>query len=918
MDIVLLTKSAKHGAYCVAGIEPGTGSWVRLVAAGRKSDALTRADILYENGEEAKPLDVVRVSNHTPSPIDRQPENHCIGAGRWQKLGTYTIGDVIDAHAAETHEYIFCNNEAFILDGENPNSSLTFVKVSNLQIYDNAFGKTKALFNYKGHRYSDISMTDQEYYPSEMHGMVGDAYIVVSLPGAPVSENVPEDRYYKFVAKIFPVPPDESGSIVIDGPEIKRSPKDVLKRYFGFSDFREGQEDIISRIIEGKDVLAIMPTGAGKSLCYQVSALALDGITIVISPLISLMKDQVASLKESGVPAAYINSSLSAAQYSETLKRAGSGNYKIIYIAPERLASRDFMAFAQKNKISLVAVDEAHCVSQWGQDFRPSYLKIAEFAAALPTRPVMAAFTATATNEVRADIIQMLRLHGSFVTVTGFDRLNLHFKVLEPENKYHTLIELLGQEQNKGKSGIVYCLARKTVEEVCAALCADGYSATRYHAGLDTDERRANQDDFIYDRRLLMVATNAFGMGIDKSNVSFVIHYNMPKNIESYYQEAGRAGRDGESAGCVLLYNGQDVRTNRFLIEQTGESEDIPEDARREIRERDEERLKRMTIYCTTTDCLRGYILRYFGERAPEYCGYCGNCDTHFETVDITEEAQKIVSCVSQLSQRNRRFGRVLIAEALHGSQNDKIKRFVLNTLPAYGSMADVTLKRIRLIMDFLIDGDYLQIQGEYQVVQLSTRSDEALEAKPVFMKLRKEDKPVEKPERKDDTLPGANAALFTELKALRSRLASEGGMPAYIVFADAALRDMCKKLPKNDAEFLEVTGVGKAKVEKYGPAFLDVIRQYCADNADAENTAGNVDMGNAEKSGIPGKSNYRDRVLEKGFATAYQPWTEEEDKTLAEEYENGVAINEISIAHKRTKGAINFRLVKLGLRDKR
>ena len=389
---------------------------------------------------------------------------------------------------------------------------------------------------------------------------------------------------------------------------------EVLKKHFGHREFREGQEEIINQILSGRDVLGIMPTGAGKSICYQVPALMMEGITLVISPLISLMQDQVISLRESGISAAYINSSLSAAEYFRTMDRAANSEYKIIYVAPERLSADDFLRLSENVQISMVTVDEAHCVSQWGQDFRPSYLKISEFMEKLAYRPVLSAFTATATKEVREDISLILRQNNPYVVTTGFDRKNLRFAVERPKKKDDTLIKLL--KAYNGRSGIVYCSTRKNVEEVCDFLIEKGYSATRYHAGLSDEERGMNQDDFIYDRKTVMVATNAFGMGIDKSNVSFVIHYNMPKNLESYYQEAGRAGRDGEPAECTLLYSGADVKLNQFLIEKGNDTnEDFTEEMKESVREKDRERLKLMTFYCTTNECLREYMLRYFGEK---------------------------------------------------------------------------------------------------------------------------------------------------------------------------------------------------------------------------------------------------------------------------------------------------------------
>ena len=386
----------------------------------------------------------------------------------------------------------------------------------------------------------------------------------------------------------------------------------ILKQYFGYDSFREGQEELVGSILEGQDTFGIMPTGAGKSICFQVPALIMDGITLVISPLISLMKDQVEGLNQAGVHAAYLNSSLTAGQYQKALGFAKEGRYKIIYVAPERLVTDSFLDFALHAHISMLVVDEAHCVSQWGQDFRPSYLKIVEFIGRLPKRPVISAFTATATKEVRDDIIDILLLQNPKVVATGFDRPNLYFAVQSPKDKYGAMKNFL--ELHPGQSGIIYCLTRKYVEEVYERLGEEGFSVTKYHAGLSDIERKANQEDFIYSRAEIMVATNAFGMGIDKSDVRFVVHYNMPKNMESYYQEAGRAGRDGEAAECILLYAGQDVVTNQFFIDNNKDNQELDEVTRQLVAQRDRERLRKMTFYCFTNDCLRDYILRYFGE----------------------------------------------------------------------------------------------------------------------------------------------------------------------------------------------------------------------------------------------------------------------------------------------------------------
>lgn len=611
----------------------------------------------------------------------------------------------------------------------------------------------------------------------------------------------------------------------------------ILSQYFGYYKFREGQSELIDSILAGRDVLGIMPTGSGKSLCFQIPALMLKGVTLVVSPLISLMKDQVSALVQAGVRAAYLNSSLTPGQQGEVLRRAANQKYQIIYIAPERLVSDVFIQFAEATPIAMVTVDEAHCVSQWGQDFRPNYLKIVNFIERLSYRPVISAFTATATQEVRDDIISILKLEDPFAITTGFDRENLSYRVIKPADKFHSLLAVA--KSNHGKSGIVYCSTRKTVEEVCAKLSGSGYSATRYHAGLPDDERFKNQDDFIFDRSKVMVATNAFGMGIDKSNVSYVVHYNMPKSIESYYQEAGRAGRDGESAECILLYSGQDVRTNLFLIESNQEySGDLSEEMREAVRQKDRERLRSMTFYCSTTDCLRQYILHYFGEKSKNYCGNCSNCNTHFETIDITSEAQKIAACVYRLTERSRSFGKNMIADILHGSKNEKILRFHLDTLSTHGVLSGISIHRIRTILDYLIENEYLLLTSdEFPVVTLSDRSDEIIkDLKPLTMKLPKEIITISPSRKKSVNAPAdgspadsglANSGLFDLLKNLRTRLATASHVPAYIIFTDAALKDMCRKLPRTNEEFLEVSGVGDSKAKKYGKVFTEVIRGY-------------------------------------------------------------------------------------------
>ena len=605
--------------------------------------------------------------------------------------------------------------------------------------------------------------------------------------------------------------------------------QEILKQYFGYDSFRPGQDELVQAILSGRDTLGIMPTGAGKSICYQVPALALPGLTLVVSPLISLMKDQVGALNEAGVPAACINSAMSFEEMRDALYFAGRGQYKLLYVAPERLTAPFFLDFARRVPISMVTVDEAHCISQWGQDFRPSYLKILDFLAALPQRPLVSAFTATATAEVRDDIIRALGLEEPFVITTGFDRPNLYFAVEKPSSKPSALLAHLMQRRDK--SGIVYCSTRKTVEEVCDMLLSRGLPATRYHAGLDPEERLANQDDFLYDRKTVMVATNAFGMGIDKSNVSFVIHYNMPKNMESYYQEAGRAGRDGEAADCILLYNRQDVRTAEFLIEHSHENEDesMDEKTRRQLIERDMERLKQMTFYATTTDCLRRYILNYFGEKAPLCCGHCGNCDTNFEEVDATMDARKILSCVYRLDERRLHFGKTVVAAVLTGSKSEQINRFHLDTLSTYNIMHEQTAVRVRQLIDVLLERGLLTADPErYNALFLTQTGNALMRGRgELRIKLPREKKPETAARRTEELSADVDEKLFEKLRALRTKVAQRAGVPPYVVFSNATLADMAARQPKSEYELLGVRGVGEAKARRYGAEFVDCIRAY-------------------------------------------------------------------------------------------
>lgn len=598
---------------------------------------------------------------------------------------------------------------------------------------------------------------------------------------------------------------------------------EVLKKYFGYDRFREGQEAIIDHILDGNDTLGIMPTGAGKSICYQIPAMLLDGITLVISPLISLMKDQVGALNEVGIRAAFLNSSLTYPQYRKALQNAKDGIYKIIYVAPERLVTEEFLEFVAHVKIAMVCVDEAHCVSQWGQDFRPNYLKITEFIKLMETRPIVSAFTATATLEVREDIKKILEMNSPFELLTGFNRENLYFSVQKPKNKYASVSAYI--KENPQKSGIIYCTTRKLVEEVCSQLQAEGVLATRYHAGLSDGERKHNQDDFIYDRSPIMVATNAFGMGIDKSNVSFVIHYNMPKNMESYYQEAGRGGRDGKPADCILLYGGQDVILNQFLIDQGYVNEDTDPSIVEAIKQKDRERLKSMTFYCSINTCLRDYMLRYFGEHGEAYCGNCSNCLTQFEEADITNETNIILECVRDCHER---YGMNVIMDTLRGSKNAKILQYQMDKNVAYGKLASCSTAKLRQIIHHLVIQHILyQTDDKYTVLKIDTQASECTQGKTLRMKMAKDKEVEPMHKKKTSSIKDLDMDLYTALREKRTMLASAAGVPPYIIFSDKALQDMCEKRPTNKAEMLTVSGVGEVKFERYGEAFLSVFRDF-------------------------------------------------------------------------------------------
>ena len=603
----------------------------------------------------------------------------------------------------------------------------------------------------------------------------------------------------------------------------------LLHEYFGHTSFRDGQQEAVDALLNGKDVLAVMPTGAGKSVCYQLPALMLPGISIVISPLISLMKDQVENLRQSGIPAAFINSAMNSDEYQTVMYDARHGQYKLIYVAPERLLTESFLRFAANIEVSMITVDEAHCVSQWGQDFRQSYLDIAKFVEMLPKRPVIGAFTATATKQVRQDIVNLLKLDEPVEITTGFDRKNLYFGVEISKNKSKELLSLL--RKYKDRSGIVYCISRKLVEQVCEELCDAGFAATRYHAGLSPEERAENQQDFIYDRKNIMVATNAFGMGIDKHNVSFVIHYNMPKDIESYYQEAGRAGRDGEPADCILLYSGKDVRTNQFLIEQSRESADVKDPSLIEsLIAKGKERLKCMTFYCTSVECQRNYMLRYFGEKPAALCGNCSGCRGNTEKKDITLEAMKIISCVYRGQQKGYHLSRTKTAQVLTGSTQKSILEMRLDKLSTYGIMSNYSVSDVMQMIDSMIAGGELSTRQYREYSELVINAQSAA----VIRKERLVEMMVSKKLKEDTVYENASPdeeKLFEQLRRLRSRISADENIPPYMVFSNAALRDMCRRKPQNMHELMDVSGVGVMRLQKYGEEFVREIKRFLKSN---------------------------------------------------------------------------------------
>lgn len=624
-----------------------------------------------------------------------------------------------------------------------------------------------------------------------------------------------EDTYYDSLTFSEDLPAEKS--------EPYRTPEEVLKSLFGYDSFRQGQKAVIEHILSGEDTFAVMPTGAGKSVCYQVPAILLPGITLVISPLISLMQDQVNALNEIGVSAAFINSSLSESVFIETVRMARAGAYKIIYVAPERLVTDGFISLARSVQISMITVDEAHCISQWGQDFRPSYMKIVEFIRLLPERPIVSAFTATATEKVREDIVCSLGLENPFSLVTGFNRENLFFQVEKPENKARYVYQYL--KEHAGDSGIIYCATRKNVDNLFELLKNNGISVGRYHAGMQADERKKMQDDFVFDYTSVIVATNAFGMGIDKSNVRFVIHYNMPQSMENYYQEAGRAGRDGLPSRCILLFSAQDIIINRFLLEH----KEMPEQDlidRDTIRKRDESRLQIMEHYCYTTECLRNYILKYFGENPDRPCEDCGNCQKEFEIQDMTDAAKQLINCVFETKGR---FGRNIILDTVLGKRTARLEEVGTTRYKTFGVLADMNRNLLIRLMDQMFAEEYF-VLGDYRTVRLGNISRLKDSDVRILLQITDEDRRENAKEKKAkgaSVLSSLGYKLFEKVRALRMEIARAEHLPPYIIFNDKTLMEMASLVPVSKEEMLDVPGVGEKKFQKYGKRFLVEIQAF-------------------------------------------------------------------------------------------
>ena len=765
----------------------------------------------------------VEITEETPAPP--QNENALVQTESIRRLGRSRLGIREIGHA-----YIPGGSQRFMEDTRpvldsvaRYDHSVEIVCAENLTfVWRQGSKRPLASFSVDGRRHLSYRVTDPNLELTEpaeerREQILEAAYLVISIPSIPFAK---DGLYYKFIASVFPVITNET--IVSDD----RTPEQVLEQYYGYPSFRPGQREIIDALLEGRDCICVMPTGRGKSVCYQIPAMLLRGTALVVSPLVSLMKDQVAALIRMGIPAAYLNSTQSPAEQHRTLREMAAGRYKLVYTSPERLSFPQFQQFCATLHLSLIAVDEAHCVSQWGPDFRYDYLNIDRFIRSLPGRPVIGAFTATATEAVAKDVCRHLELRDPLSIRTGFDRPNLYFGVLQPPERRTWVRQYL--DEHRGSSGIIYCATRKTTEQLFAFLSGEGFSVGYYHAGLSTEERTKVQEDFAFDRTPVMIATNAFGMGIDKPNVSFVIHYNIPKSMEAYYQEAGRAGRDGAPADCILLYSRSDLITDRRLIGRNDPNPDLTREEAEQVRQAALQRLGRMADYAEGTACLRSFILHYFGEEpVREACGNCSNCKGEYELTNVLTEAKMILSCVARTGQR---YGREFIVDVLKGKETAWNSRLGMKNQTTWGLMKACRISDIRRMIEALVSQEYLSYSGEeFPVLRLTAKSKELLFSDQPFM-IRKIAGPRKKKAGQDKAtvIPtDADHELYERLRLRRNETAAEENVPPYVILDNKTLMQIAAVRPLTTEAFLQVRGIGRIKAERYASLFIPIVREY-------------------------------------------------------------------------------------------
>ena len=829
--LIVLTKSPMHkeiggemtSGACVVAFCPESRRLIRLTQEPNGSPLNGRCVRRFSVMDEIK----AEVKAEKPEPP--QNENVLIPTEGIYRLGRSSAGiSEIAATYIAGMSARFMDDPHSVLDSVSAyDHSVEIVSAKKIIfVWEQGKRRPRVSFTLGNTRHISYRVTDPELElakPAEekREKAIDEAWLVVSIPNIPFAK---DGKYYKFVAAVFPVilPKTESKKTVVKS---SRTPEQILNDHFGYDSFRPGQREVISQLMTGRDSICVMPTGQGKSVCYQIPAMLLQGTTMVISPLIALMKDQVAALVRNGIPAAYLNSTLNPVQQEKVLNNIANGMYKLVYVTPERLSMPEFQKFCSSIRISLIAVDEAHCVSQWGPNFRYDYLNISQFIEYLPERPVVGAFTATATQKVAEDIIQRLALRDPFSIRAGFDRPNLYFAVLQPADKRTWISRYL--QEHKGKSGIIYCATRKTAEQLYDYLSKEGYPVSCYHAGLLPEVRMKSQEDFLFDRTPVMTATNAFGMGIDKPNVSFVIHYNIPKSMEAYYQEAGRAGRDGTQADCIVLYSRQDLVTNRRLIEMEEPSPDLTPEEADHIRKEDLRRLNQMADFAEGTECLRAYILKYFGETdIPQSCGNCSNCKGEFELMDIRREAQIILSCVARTGQK---FGRDFIAHILKGKTTERHEAMGMEKQTTWGMLSDYSFSDINRMITALISREYLASFGkEYPVLKLTGKSRDVLFSNQPLM-IRKID--AQKGRRRKANITAvhteADNQLYELLRKRRNEEAEKEGVPPYVILDNKTLMAVAAIQPQTEEEFIQIKGIGKVKTKRYASLFLPIIREY-------------------------------------------------------------------------------------------